>query len=67
MVLQFHQDVDAGKLDAVTKNDARLTSSPIAMPGGGVIVTLNWLALAPPPIKFALKSSMFAMINLLPH
>ena len=51
--------VDSGNLDAVTRNDVLRTSSPIAMPGGGVMVTLNWLALAPPPIRFALKSSIF--------
>ena len=33
--------VDAGKILAVTRNDARLTSSPIAIPEGGVMVTLN--------------------------
>ena len=67
MELEFHLDVEAGKLEAVTRNEVLRTSSPIAMPGGGVIVTLYWLALAPPPIKFALKSSILAMINLLPR
>ena len=61
------QRFDSGNLDAVTRNDALLTSSPIAIPGGGVTVTLYWLALAPPPIKFALKSSMAAIVILLPH
>ena len=58
---------EPGKFDAVTKKEVLRTSSPIAIPDGGVIVTLNWFALAPPPIRLALKSSMFAFINLLPH
>ena len=33
--------VDAGKILAVTRKDERLTSSPIAIPEGGVMVTLN--------------------------
>ena len=35
----FQLDKNSGA--AVARNDVRLTSSPIAMPGGGVIVTLN--------------------------
>mgnify|MGYP003658020571 FL=1 len=48
--------VAPGNAAAVHRKEVLLTSSPIAIPDGGVIVTLYWLALAPPPIKFALKS-----------
>ena len=53
--------VKAGNTDARHKNDALRTSSPIAIPEGGVIVTLNWFDLAPPPMSCALKSSICAM------
>ena len=59
--------VCAGRLEPLTRKEVLRTSNPIAMPDGGVIVTLNWFALAPPPIRLALKSSMLAIINLLPR
>jgi hypothetical protein len=53
--------VKAGNDDARHKNDALRTSNPVAIPAGGVIVTRNWFDLAPPPINWALKSSICAM------
>ena len=38
--------VDAGRFDAVTRNEVLRMSSPVAMPGGGTTVTLYWFALA---------------------
>ena len=37
MVLEFH-NVDAGNCAAVTRNEVLRTSSPIAMPDGGVML-----------------------------
>ena len=54
---------EPGKFDAVTKKEVQRTSSPIAIPVGAVIVTLHWFALAPPPIRLALKSSIAAILS----
>ena len=50
MELQFHL-MSLRVSWAVTKKEVLRTSSPIAIPDGGVIVTLNWFARAPPPIR----------------
>ena len=59
--------VIAGRDAVFTKRAVRGISNPMKIPEGEVNVTLNWLARAPPPSRFALKSSILAMINLLPR
>ena len=48
-------NVIPGNCALCTKKEVLRTSNPIAIPDGGVIVTLNWFARAPPPIKLSFE------------